>query len=177
MSKENIHIIYNSEINLKDWVKDREEIMAEEPFCSTCEKKDCEHCDSFYYRCQDINNGYYYDDLDNLNRTLSNNIIALADLGLWSGRKKGYKILGNNLNCIFQISEQTNCYYADGRNVRAKCGHHDGTNNILFRKLKDGVTIPQIENLLFKNDYTLTPQQISKYTESLRPYVAKIYGW
>lgn len=178
MPKEkNIHIIYNSEINLKDWVQDREEIMAESPFCSTCDKKDCENCDSFYYRCEDLNNAYYYDDLDNLNRPLSNNIIALADLGLWNGRKTGFKILGKNLNCIFNISEDRNKYYADGRNVRAECVHHDGTNYILYRKLKDGVTVEQIETLCFKNDYTLTPQQISRYTESLRPYLAEIYGW
>lgn len=173
----NIHIIHNSDINLKDWVGDRESIMEESPFCPTCEKKDCESCNSFYYRCQDINNAYYYDEVDNLNRPLSNNIIALADLGLWDGRKTGFKILGNNLKCIFQISEDRNCYYADGRNVRAKCIHHDGTNYILFRKLKDGVTVEQIENLVFKNDFTLTPQQISRYTESLRPYLAEIYGW
>ena len=173
----NIRTIHNSEINIKDWVKDREEIMVDEPFCSTCKKKDCKDCDTFYYHCVELNNQYLYDERDNLYIPLSNNVIALADLGLWNGRKSGYKILGKNVNCIFDISEDENHYYADGRNIRAKCVHHDGTNYILYRKLKDGVTVEQIESLLLKNDYCLTPQQISKYTESLRPYVAKIYGW
>lgn len=173
----NIRTIHNSEINIKDWVKDREEIMIDDPFCSSCEKKNCKGCDTFYYHCVELNNQYLYDERDNLYIPLSNNVIALADLGLWNGRKSGYKILGKNVNCIFDISEDENHYYADGRNIRAKCVHHDGTNYILFRKLKDGVGINQIENLLFNNDYSLTPQQISKYTESLRPYVAKVYGW
>ena len=177
MPKEIHHIIYNSEIHLKDWVRDREEIMVDEPFCSTCEHKKCLNCDTFYYRCVDFNNSYLEDERHNLDVSLDNNIIALADLGLWDGRKSGYKILGNNLSCIFNVSEDRNCYYADGRNVRAKCVHHDGTNHIVFRKLKKGVTIEQVENLMFKNNYSLTPSQISRYTESLRPYVADIYGW
>ena len=173
----NIRTIHNSEINIRDWVKDREEIMVDEPFCSTCKKKDCKGCSTFYYHCVELNNQYLYDERSNLYIPLSTNVIALAALGLWNGRKSGYKILGKNVNCIFDISEDENHYYADGRNIRAKCVHHDGTNYILYRKLKDGVTVEQIESLLLKNDYCLTPQQISKYTESLRPYVAKIYGW
>lgn len=176
MSKK-IHIIHDSEINIKDWIGDREDIMAESPFCPTCEKKDCESCSSFYYRCQDINNSYYYDAVNELHKTLNNNIIALADLGLWSGRKNGIKILGTNLKCIFEVGEDRNKYYADAWNIRADCVHHDGTNHILFRKLKEGISAWQIEELAYKNNYTLTPQQISKYTESLRPYVAAIYGW
>ena len=75
----NIHTIYNSEISIKDWVKDREEIMIDEPFCSTCEKKDCRSCSTFYYHCVELNNEYLYDEIRNLNIPLSNNVIALAD--------------------------------------------------------------------------------------------------
>lgn len=173
----NTRTIHNSEINIKDWVRDRKEIMVDDPFCGTCGKKDCSNCDSFYYRCTELNAQYLYDEIENLNISLGNNVLALADLGLWNGRKNGYKILPANVNSIFNVSNDSNHYYADGRNIRAKCSHHDGTNYILFRKLKDGVSVEQIESLLLKNDYSLTSQQISKYTESLRPYVAKVYGW
>lgn len=76
----------------------------------------------------------------NLNKILSNNIICIASLGLWNGRKSGYKILDNNLNSILNQA-QGNYYhvYYDGYNVKAKDAHHDGTNHYIFRLIKDGV--------------------------------------
>lgn len=175
------HIIWSSDIDLKNWVnKTKESMESEYPeICNAeeCKGKDCYSCTAFYSHCVELNSIYLEDEYGNLNVSLDNNIVALADLGLWDGRKSGYRILGNNLNDIFRISEDYNTYYADGRNVYAECHHHDGTNHILYRKLKKGTNIDWFENLILKNDYKLSPQQISTYTESLLPYVKKIYGW
>lgn len=170
------HIIYSDTVNLKDWVNDRKEIMEGKSCCNSC-KNSCESCNEFYNVCNDINSEYFNDETLNLNKGLDNYIIALADLGLWSGRKSGYRILGNNLNSIFNVGEDSNTYYADSYNIRSENTHHDGTNYILYRKLKPNVDRNLIENVLYKNNYTLTKQQISYYTESLLPYVKEIYGW
>ena len=41
---------------------------------------------------------FYEDEILNLNKRLDGRILAIASMGLWDGRKTGYKILGNNLN-------------------------------------------------------------------------------
>ena len=42
-------------------------------------------------------------------------IILIADLGLWFGRRQSSKILGTNLNAIFRFlpSDGNVCFYAD----------------------------------------------------------------
>lgn len=173
------HIIWSSNINIKDWIGDKEEIIDENGRCwDECNKKyDCENCSRFYNYVTDLNDNYLYDEKQNLNKLLDNHIVALAELGLWDGKKNGYKILGSNLNCIFNISEDENTWYADGWNIRGEHGHHDGINYILYRKLKSSVSVNQFEEIMYKNNYKLTSHQISLYTESLLPYVAKVYGW
>lgn len=169
-------IIHSDTINLKDWVGDRKDIMEDRDCCNSC-RSDCESCNDFYSTCVDLNSDYLSDERMNLNKSLDNYVIAFADLGLWNGRKPGYKILGSNLNSIFNISEDSNTYYADGYNIHSENAHHDGTNYIMYRKLKANVDRNTIEGILYKNNYKLTKQQISKYTESLLPYVKEIYGW
>lgn len=173
-------IIHSDSVNLKDWVGDRKEIMEGKSCCKSCKnncENNCENCNDFYSVCADLNSDYFSDESLNLNKVLDNYVIAFADLGLWNGRKPGYRILGNNLNSIFNISEDSNTYYADGYNIHSENVHHDGTNYILYRKLKSSVDRSTIEYLLYKNNFKLTKQQISKYTESLLPYVKDIYGW
>ena len=173
------HIIWSSHINISDWLGDKESILEDRlDGCSDCSKnKKCESCDRFYTEVSDINDSYLDDEKLNLNIRLDNNVIAFAKLGLWDGTKSAYKILGNNVNCIFDISEEGNTYYVDAYNVRATCVHHDGRNQILYRMLKPNVDIRAFEAIMYKNGYNLSSQQISRYTTSLRPYVAQVYGW
>ncbi len=171
------HIIYSSDINISDWLSDKDEIMYGNEICKDCKVRNCKSCYGFYEECERLNEGYLEDDKDNLNVSLDNYVIALADLGLWNGRKPGYKMLSKNLSSIFDISGDRVKYYDDGRNIRGECVHHDGTNYILYRKLKSNVSVEQIERILYKNNYSLNSNQISRYTESLRPYVAEVYGW
>lgn len=119
-----------------------------------------------------------YDDAHvNLNKILPNNILIIANLGLWSGRYSGYKeINNNNLNSILNQA-QGNYYhvYYDGYNVKADDSHHDGTNHYTFRLIKDNVNIDNLLEKLYNG--TATRNDINNYTKSLRPYVQKIYGW
>ena len=121
---------------------------------------------------QDFDAEYNY----NLNKTLSNNILVIANLGLWNGRKTGYKMLGNNLNEILTVA-QGDYYkvYYDGYNIKAEDCHHDGTNYYTFRVIKDNVNIDNLLDKLYNG--TATNNDINNYTKSLRDEVKQIYGW
>lgn len=172
-------IIHTDEVNLKDWVDDRDEIMEGRSCCRDCSgsKKKCLDCYDFDMTCQDINSTYLEDEKINLNKELDNYVVAFAELGLWDGKKSGFKVLSTNLNSIFNVRQDFNTYYADAYNIRASCSHHDGTNFILYRKLKKGINVSDFEVYMYKNNYKLSSQQLSKYTESLLPYVKTVYGW
>ena len=57
-------------------------------------------------------------------------ILAIADLGLWNGRVRGYKVV-NSLEDILY----SDCDYAEwwcDSQLRSKQSHHDGTNYITY---------------------------------------------
>jgi len=119
------------------------------------------------------------DERMNLDVELSNDIIAIADLGLWNGKTFGYKILGTNINnCLY-----TNCnsaeWYVDGYgNLRMTGVHHDGTNTMLYRMFKPEISDNQIDyflNAIYENK--LTSSMVSKYTLRLGDYIGDVYGW
>lgn len=181
-SKKIKRIIWCSDIVLKDWILKTKDEMAEEypEVCcdlNGCRGIKCEDCIAFFEFCCKLNNTYIEDERANLDISLDTPVIALAEIGAWDGVKYGYKLLRPNVNSIFSISEDINTYYADAYNIRATCVHHDGANHILYRSLKKNISIDQLEKILYDNKYKLSSQQISRYTDSLLPYVKQMYGW
>jgi len=122
-----------------------------------------------------LNNEYYDDEKINLNKILDGNIICIANLGLWNGKKSGYKILSDNLNNIFDVCEDYNEFFIDNYDVKAKCTHHDGTNYYTFREIKQDVNIDILTDKIYNGNFT--QKDITRYTKSLKPYLKKIYGW
>ena len=120
---------------------------------------------------------WFDDEQSNLFRTLDGRILAIADMGLWYGRRTGYKILGNNLNevltCGIGCDEKE--IYCDGRNVLATGYHHDGRNHVEFREIREDRNIDNLLNKLYNNE-EVTRREINYYTKSLRPYVKQVYG-
>ena len=120
---------------------------------------------------------WFEDEQSNLYRQLDGRILAIADMGLWYGRRTGYKILGNNLNevltCGIGCDEKE--IYCDGRNVLATGYHHDGRNNVEFREIREDRNIDNLLDKLYNNE-EVTRQEINYYTRSLRPYVKQVYG-
>lgn len=121
---------------------------------------------------------WFDDEQSNLFRILDGRILCIADMGLWNGRRSGYKILGNNLNevltCGIGCDEKE--IYCDGFNVLAKGYHHDGTNYVEFREIREDRNIDNLLNKLYNNE-EVTRREINYYTKSLRPYVKQIYGF
>ena len=120
---------------------------------------------------------FFRDEIENLDKKLDGRVIAIADLGLWDGRRQGYKILGNNLNEV--VSSTMGCdekeVYCDAWNVRAVGYHHDGRNYVLYRELREDRNIDNFLEKIYNNE-TISSSTLNYYTKSLRPYVQKIYG-
>ena len=112
------------------------------------------------------------DERMNLNVKTEGRVVAIADVGLWNGRRQGYRILGANVNEIFRISEDYNEYYSDGHNIKATCTHHDGVNYVEYRVIRED---RNIDNLF--NGEEITRKRLNYYTKSLLPYVKAVYGW
>lgn len=115
------------------------------------------------------------DERANLNVSVDGVIVCFADLGLWDGHHNAAKTFGSNVKNILASSDDYLDWYCDRYNVRGTGIHHDGTNTYLYRVAKDGETARSLVNKITYEDMTV--EQFMKATKSLRPYVAKVYGW
>ena len=129
-----------------------------------------------------INDEYLEDERANLNIELPEDIVCIADIGLWNGRRHGYKLLkSNNLaDCLkFESSCEYAEWYVDSHsNLRSRQTHHDGTHYVLYRMWKEGLSETQKENFLEKIYVgKASRKDISRYTKRLGDAVAQVYGW
>lgn len=167
--KKNYFGIFNSRDCYDDAVvEDYRQMLAESWGCEPDEVSDEEIYDSIWESLGD--------EKMNLNKEINGRIVAFANLGLWDGRHNAYKKLGSNLNSIFNVGSYDDVeFYADKYNVRATLSHHDGTNYILFRYVEDYYKVDNICNKIYNGE--MDEQEFMKATKSIRPFVAKIYGW
>ena len=163
------HLIWsNYHIDYEDW---REYLEEEFPDLSEDER---------YLKMLEINNDYLDDERVNLDIQLSQPIIAIADLGLWFGRRCGYKEIqsGNIRDCLYSHYDYTTWYVDKLGDLRCDDVHHDGTNHYLYRVFKEGVSEAQRENLedkLFRG--VATRADITRVTRRLGDEIGKVYGW
>ena len=116
------------------------------------------------------------DERENLDIETGGVIIAYANLGRWNGRFIGGKIYGTNIKSILNTSCDDVEWYADKYNVRGSLHHHDGTDYVLYRYVD---TREKAERLLdkFSRSEITDEQQFRKATKSIRPFIARTYGW
>jgi hypothetical protein len=115
------------------------------------------------------------DERMNLKKEVDGYIIAFANLGLWNGRVNGAKLIGTSVADILSSSCDYCTWYCDPFNVKCEGVHHDGTNYILYRVAKDKEYAEWLVNKIAYEG--MTEEQFRRATKSLRPYVAKVYGW
>ncbi len=140
-----------------------------------CMKEDYPTEEITYERYSEDCDFYLEDERCNLNKEVDGVIVAFANLGLWDGRTNGARIEGTNVKDILHSGCDYLDWYCDRYNVRCDAIHHDGRNHYLYRVAKDR---EQAERLVNKIAYGgMTEEQFMKATRSLRPYVAKEYGW
>ena len=170
-NKETCHFIWsNYHLNYEDW---RDDLEEEYPDLTE------EGRVNLMYKMND-------DDLDevraNLNIQLGHTILVIGDLGLWDGRRSGYKEIesGNIRDCLFAGRDDDYCtWYVDEEgDLRCDAVHHDGTNYYTYRVYKESLTDDQIEELHTKICAgKATPEDIAQATLSVGDNVAKVYGW
>ena len=125
----------------------------------------------YYYCC----NEEIIDERINLHKDVDGYIVAFASLGLWNGRADGAKLVGTIVSDILYSDCDYVTWYCDPYNVRCSAAHHDGRNYILYRVADSK---EQAERLVNKIAYEeMTEEQFRRATKSLRPYVAKVYGF
>lgn len=131
------------------------------------------------YWVDDDINGWLDDEKDNLNVRLNGYIVGYATLGLWNGHPTcSTKNLGSNLNGIFgsNFGGDDIEWYCDKYNVRVNAYHHDGTNHILLRYVPTEDAVQRVQDDIASGKIKDEVDFMRK-TKSLRPLVAKVYGW
>ena len=169
MKSEEKHIIWsNYDLDYEDWKDDLEENYPE--------LSEQERITLMY----EINGDYLEDERTNLNVQLSAPILVIGDLGLWYGRRMGYKEIasGKICDCLYSNTDYSTWYVDRLGDLRCDAIHHDGTNHYLYRTYKPGVRQFQIDNLKEKLYYgTATRADITRITRRLGDEIAKVYGF
>ena len=168
--KEERHVIWsNYGLDYEDW---RDDLEADYPDLSEDERI------SLMY---EINGDYLDDERANLNVQLSQPILVVGDLGLWNGRRMGYKEIpsGNIRDCLYSDTDYSTWYVDRLGDLRCDAIHHDGTNFYLYRVYKDSASPSQIELLKEKpisrhcnprRYYESDPQAGRRHRQSLRVF-------
>lgn len=134
-----------------------------------------EPIDLSYERYYEDCNSYLDDERVNLNKPVDGVIVAFANLGLWDGHHNGAKIVGSKVSDILYSDCDDIEWYCSRYNVHCTASHHDGTNAILYRVARDRKQAKElVESIAYEG---MTQEAFMKATKSLRPYVAKVYGW
>ena len=162
------HIIWTDDLDYDDWKADLEEQYPD--------LTDDERMAMMY----ELNGDYLEDERTNLNIQLSRPILVVGDLGLWHGRRMGYKEIssGNIRDCLYSDTDYSTWYVDRLGDLRCDAIHHDGTNHYLYRVYKDSASPSQIE-LLKEKLYrgTATRADITRVTRRLGDDIAKVYGF
>lgn len=167
--------IWNSQFNAEDYADFIEEDRELNPHLYEGNDEDS----VIFQRIDELNQSYLDDERVNLDIQLEHPILVIADLGLWYGRKTGYKVIrsGNIRDILYAqvsgLSEQH--WYCGGYNIRCDECHHDGTNHYIYREMKEDVSMDCfMERLL---DAPENQQNLLKrYTRSIAKDVGRVYG-
>lgn len=169
MMKKEKHVIWsNYFLDYNDWKVDLEE---QYPDLSENERI------SLMY---EINNDYLDNEHMNLNIQLDRPILVIGDLGLWNGRRSGYKEIesGNIRDCLSADTDYSTWYVDQLGDLRCDAIHHDGINHYLYRAYKDGISDSKIDLLKEKLYYgTATRADIMRETRRLGDDIARVYGF
>ena len=156
----------NYDVNVEDW-RD----FLEEAYPDVTDEGEQ------YDVCCDLNWERLDDERHNLDVRLPGYIVLIGSISRWNGTLVGHCIKdSDNLgDCL----ELMNCceygeWFVEGGELQSRQSHHDGTNHIIYRLLPNGLSDDICEKLE-SGEYSL--EDLLGWTESLAPYVCKVYGW
>ncbi len=165
-----MHIIWSNEF--KEIERIQKAIMEDNPDMTEEEALD---------EAYETNNGYFDDERSMININVGNEIMIIANLGLWDGNHMAYKLLHstNIRDCMSGTEGDYVTWFVDDRgDLNCRDCHHDGTILYLYRAWKSGISDTQKENFLYKvYKGEATRKDITRYTRKIGTYVADVYGW
>jgi len=128
----------------------------------------------------EINDDYLDDERMNLKIDVGEPILVIADLGLWDGRRSGYREIDSGLisDCLYSKGDYSTWYVNDKYEFVCDDIHHDGTNHYTYRAYLpevDDVARDELKEKLYIG--TATQKDIDRVTRKLGPDVANVYGW
>lgn len=144
-----------------------------EEYKKTITEEDIDNECQFLDRCNYEDEEYQLEDVDE-----HCGLIAIADLGRWNGRFSGYKEVKNLADVLQSSCDYERVYVDSNGDLRKEESHHDGSNSILYRYWKDGLTDEQKENFMSKiYNGECTQKDITRYTRKAGLGIANAYGW
>lgn len=160
----------NIDLNEHEWIDSYNE------FCEINEINPGNENDLYNYMIN-TNAEYLFDERINLDKIVDGEILVIANIGTWQGRKHGYKIIKSaNIKDILYDNSDFIEWYSDGYNIKATAHHHDGTNHYLYRIIRNNRNIDKLLDSIY-NGKNITNSKLNYYTKSLYKDVANIYGW
>lgn len=163
-----IRTIWDELVDTDEWI---DEIREDYPDCDDDELKEI---------ARELLYEYLNDERVNLDKEVEGEIVIIADLGLWNGRRVGYGTTNStNIKDILnpKVNGQSYCHwYSDGYNICCTESHHDGTNYYKYRVVRPGRDINKLREKILCGE-EITTSMINYYTRSLLPEVAAVYGW
>lgn len=168
MAKESI-IWSNLDVDYDEWKEDYKEWLEINGY-------DEDNAPEGLYEWVDKTLSTYLDDeRANLNKEVDGYVVYLLDVGTWNGRHYGLGVEGRKVNSILYSNCEFAKWYCDRWNVRAVEAHHDGRNYTLYRVVDSLDKVDWLKGMLLQGK--LDEKKFMRHTKSLRPYVAKVYGF
>lgn len=163
MENETKHVIWqNYEINEEDWFDEYTEQYPDvyETDISVLE---------YAIQC---NEEYLEDERTNLDIELDHPIVIFADIGLWFGRRRGYRVIGSNISDCLNFEKDCDYaeWYVEDGDLKSRQSHHDGTNLLVYREL----LIDEDEFDEFLYDDKFDPE---KHCRKIGNKICEVYGW
>ena len=123
---------------------------------------------------------YLDDERANLNVQLNNPIVEFGAARRWDGTVNGFNIIDSgNIRDILEFHKDCEYakWYSNGTNICSVQTHHDGSNHYTYRQLIDGMDLDEFEEKVYTESGRVNMYALLKYTKSILPDVAKVYGW
>ena len=129
--------------------------------------------------CNFLEQTWFDDELSELARVDEGyGLIAIANVGRWNGRFSGYKELKQLCSVMYSSCDYERVYVDSNGDLRKEESHHDGSNSILYRYWKEGLTDEQKENFMSKiYNGECTQKDITRYTRKAGLGIANAFGW
>jgi hypothetical protein len=104
------------------------------------------------------------------NKHIEGTVIAVANVGLWNGRKDGIKVLQGFEDVMdFMTRYDEFKIYIDRYNIKGIGHHHDGTDYLTFREVHPRYFRDDIEDIFLSYDGDVD-RFVKNCTRSLRKY-------